>query len=41
MMLDRLDTEGGRDMCFSCARSANKHDILRPVASLISLAAKS
>ncbi len=28
MMLDRLDTEGGRDMCFSHARPADENDIL-------------
>lgn len=26
-MLIRLDTVGGRDVCFACARSADKHDI--------------
>ncbi len=37
MMLDGLDTEGGRDMCFSCARSADKDNILRSVHELASV----
>lgn len=36
MMLNRLNTKGGRDMCFSCARPADEHHILRSVDELAS-----
>ncbi len=37
MMLDGLDTESGRDMCFACARAADQDNVLGPIQELASV----
>ncbi|MNS00822.1 hypothetical protein D3C71_855810 [compost metagenome] len=37
MMLDCLDAESGRDVCFSCARSADEDNVMRSVHELASM----